>query len=284
MKPNRPGQPRQPPPALEHALQSASFALQGNRPAEAQWIAADALKTHPGEPRALQILGYALLVQGKAAEAIAPLEQAARRSHDPGAEMQLAVALNQAGRGEDARARLARAIKRRPAFPPAFSELAQQLTALGRQDEAIDVLKSGLALVPNAAELAVQLGYLYAARNEPADARAAFTQALRVAPRHPDALFGLALATQRDGAYAEAAEIFQRMLAVKPDEPAARIGFGACLMELGQTEAAFASFRMAEQSAPHMLGQMLTALASSGRGRFWLKRSDALRAIKGEGK
>lgn len=282
MKP--PGQSRQPPNAIEQTLQRAAFALQNRRPQEAEWIAAEALKSNPSEPRLLQMAGYALLIQGKPKDAIAPLEQAARRAHDPAVETQLAIALKQAGRAEEALERLRRAIKRRPPFPPAFFELGQQLSALERYDEAIEVLKGGLALMPQVAELSAQLGYILMNRNDRAGARATFTRAIELAPRHVDALYGLARAMQRDGDYAPAAETYRRLLAIKPDEAAARIGLGACLLELGQQDAAMDSLRQASHIAPQMFGQTLTALSASARGRFWLRVSDAEKAVKGEKK
>ncbi len=271
---------RLPPGAIEQALQSAALALQANRMAEAEWIAADILKAAPQELRALQLLGTALLAQGRGKDAIAPLEQAARRGHDPAVETQLALALKQAGRAEDALERLRRAIKRRPPFPPAFFELASLLASLGGADAAIDVLNQGLTLTPNVAELSVQLGFLHSGRNEHAKARAAFTHALASAPRHVDALYGLARAVQAERDYAQAVEIYRRLLTVQPNEAAAHIGLGVCLLERGDKDAALKALGTAVRIAPRMQGQALTALTASGRGRFWLRVSDAERALK----
>ena len=123
-----------PPNAGEEALQRAAFALQGQRPDEAARIAGDILKKNPDDVRAMQILGTALLLQGRGKEAVAPLEQFARRTNDPAAVTQLAMALRQAGRNEEAMARFENAIKRIPPFPPAFLEFGNLLTMLGRHD------------------------------------------------------------------------------------------------------------------------------------------------------
>lgn len=272
--------PIRPPAPIEQELQRAAFALQSGRAAEAEWIAADLLKAKPNEPRALQLLGTALLAQGRGKDAIAPLEQAARRGHDPAVETQLAVALRQAGRDDGALERLRRAAKRRPPFPPAFFELAHQLAAMKHEDEAVELLAEAIAMMPTVAEFSVQLGMIQAGRNERAKAREAFTRALASAPRHVDALYGLARAVQGDGEFAQAAEIYRRLLAVKPDEAAAHIGLGVCLLELGDKDAALKSLGTATRIAPQMQGQALTALTASGRGRFWLRVSDAERALK----
>ena len=78
-------------------LQRAVFALNNHRPDEAERIARDVLKAVPQQPQALQILGRALLVQGRAQDAIALLEPVARSRHDPEIDTQLAMALRKVG-------------------------------------------------------------------------------------------------------------------------------------------------------------------------------------------
>ena len=86
-------------------------------------IAKEILKTDPRHARALHVLGCALLMQGRAQDAVAPLEAAARGRHDPEIETQLAMALIQIGRRDDALSRLKRAAKRQPPYAPAFHGL-----------------------------------------------------------------------------------------------------------------------------------------------------------------
>ena len=74
----------------DEMLQRANAALQSQRPVEAARIAGAVLKDNPRHPRALQIYGGALLVQGKPKDAIGPLEESARGRHDPVVDTQLA--------------------------------------------------------------------------------------------------------------------------------------------------------------------------------------------------
>lgn len=272
--------PKAPSGAAEQTLQQAMAALQAGRPDAAEWLAAGVVKSSPADPRAQHLLGYALLVQGRAAEAIAPLEQAARRTHDPAIETQLAMALRQAGRTEEALERLARASKRRPPFPPAFLEYGNLLAALGRNDEAIGVLEHGLELAPRMGQLAIQIGFIHAARNERAEARAMLVRGLADAPDDTDGLFQLARMLQNECDFAQAAETYRRLLAIAPHDAAARVGLGACLLELGETDAAFDSLQVAAGASAKIYGEIVTAIAASGRGRFWLRPSDAARALK----
>src|ERR1700685_191774 len=98
----------------DEALQRAMIPLNSGRPADAERIAGDVLKANRRNVLALQILANALLLQNRMADAIAPLEVAARGNHDPQIETMLGIVLRQAGRIEDALSWLTRAVQRRP--------------------------------------------------------------------------------------------------------------------------------------------------------------------------
>src|SRR5262250_248362 len=72
-----------------------------------------------------------------------------------------------------------------------YDERAHQLYNEGQYDEALDVLREGLALYPNAVELHIGVGYARLARDEFAWARRSFEEALVLDPEHEDALAGL---------------------------------------------------------------------------------------------
>jgi tetratricopeptide (TPR) repeat protein len=264
------------------ALQSAGAAIQAGRPLEAERIAADVLKGNAGSLPALQLLGTALLMQGRGKEAIAPLERAARQSRDSATETRLAMALRQAGREKEARERLERALKRKPPFPPAFLELGNLLAALDRFDEAIEILHQGLAVAPNFPDLLTELGRVYSACGKNAEARVAFARSVALAPGNPDALYALARAFQAERNFTQAAETYRRMLASAPKDAAAQIGLGICLAELGRGEEALDHLRTASGASTKMFGEAVGALVDAGKGRFWLRPSDAARALKGK--
>jgi tetratricopeptide (TPR) repeat protein len=274
-------QPPKPPGAAERALQQAVLALQAGQPDQAEWLAAEAVKTNPSDARAQHLLGHARLLQGRAKDAIEPLEQAARRSHDPAAETQLAMALRQVGRSDEALDKLERAAKRKPPFPPAFLEMGNLLAALDRGEEAIAVLERALTIAPRMGELSIQLGFIHYRRGDNGKARELITRGLATAPNDVDGLYLLARLLQSQCEYAQAAQTYRRLLALAPHDAAARIGLGVCLLELGQADAAFDSLRSAARTNEKMFGDTLTALSASGHGRFWLKPSDAARRLKG---
>lgn len=258
------------------------LALDGGRSQEAERIAQEVLKAQPHQPRALYVLGSALIMQGRAAEAIAPLEAAVRGRHDGEIETMLAIALRQAGRQEDAVNRLKLAIKRRPPHAAAFKELGYLFVLMERYDEAVEVLNRGIDIAPMMPQLSVQLGYAHLSRRDCANAKIAFARALEISPRSHDALFGMAKAHQEVGECAAAADYFRRSLMSNADDQTAWLHLGHCLLELGQLDAGYDCFRTAARGDPRHYGNALSSFVAATRGRFWLKPSAAMRFLRGD--
>jgi Tfp pilus assembly protein PilF len=267
-------------PARDDAVQRALFALNNGRPQEAERMANELLKADPRHAQALRIYGYALLMQGRAEDAIASLEGAARSRHDPEVDTQLAIAFRQVGRRDEALSRLKRAIKGKPPFAGAFHEMGCLLSSLKRYDEAIEVFSKGLEVAPMMPELSVELGYVFLQRRDCAAAKVSFARALHISPGLHDALLGIAKAHQELGETAAAAEFFRHCLRQKPDDPNLWLNLGHCLLELGQLDAGHDCFRTAARGDDKRYGNALTSLAASGRGRLWLRPSAASQFLR----
>jgi Flp pilus assembly protein TadD len=263
-------------------LESAVLALRMQRPQEAERLAAAFLKSNRSNTLAAQVLGRALLMQHRAAEAIAPLERAARRSDDRAIETDLAVALAAAGRRDEALDQLRQTTARRPAFPPAFVELGGLLAKLGRLDESIAVLESGLALAPDMVDLWMELGFVHLKRNDRVKARSMFSEVLATSPERYDVLPALAKVMALDGEYAAAADLFRRALGLRPDDAVTRNNLGACLLEMGERDAGEATLRAAIRGGPQIAGLAITSLAAASHGRFFLRPSAAAKFLRGE--
>jgi Tfp pilus assembly protein PilF len=279
--PKRPSAPDRPS-SSSRALESAILALRMQRPHEAEQLAAGVLTSNRGNALAAQVLGRALLMQNRAAEAIVPLERAARRSDDPAIATELAIALAATGRRDEALDQLRRTTERQPPFPPAFLEYGAQLAKIGRFDEAISVLERGLAFAPDMVDLRMELGFVHLKRNDRARARAIFLQVLAVSPERYDVLPALARVMALDGEYAAAADLFRRALGMRPDDTVTRNNFGACLLELGERDAGEASLRAAVRNAPQMAGLAITSLAAASHGRFFLRPSAVAKFLRSE--
>jgi tetratricopeptide (TPR) repeat protein len=263
-------------------LQQAVSALNGRRAQDAERVAREVLKADPRHSRALHIIGCALLMQGRAEDAIAPLESAARGRNDPEIDTQLAVALRQAGRHDEALSRLKRATKRQPTYAAAFRELGNLLVFKERYDEAIETLRRGLEVAPMMPDLSIQLGYALLSLRNCAEAKVAFARALEISPTAPDALYGMAKSLQEVGDNQTAVEYFRRYLITMPGDQNAWLSLGHCLLELGQLDAGYDCFRTAARGGPQRYGNALNSLVAAARGRFWLKPSEAVRFMYGE--
>jgi Tfp pilus assembly protein PilF len=277
-RPPRPLIPERPS-SSNPVLESAVFALRMQRPNEAERLAEGVLKSNRGNVLAAEVLGRALLMQNRADEAIVPLERAVRRSDSPAIETLLAAAYAAAGRSDEALDQLRRTMARRPPFPPAFLEMAGQLTRIGQSDEAIAVLEDGLALAPDGADLRMELGFLSIKRNNRTKARALFLQVLAAAPERHDALIALAKVMALDGEYAAATDTYRRALGLRPDDAMTRNNLGICLLEMGQRDAGEANLRAAMRDDPHTVGRAITSLAAASHGRFFLRPSAAAKFL-----
>ncbi|WP_405283507.1 tetratricopeptide repeat protein [Gaopeijia maritima] len=149
-----------------------------------------------------------------------------------------------------------------------YDEQAHRLYDVGDYDGALEMLKEGLALYPNAVELCVGLGYARLAREEFAWARRAFERAMVLDPAHEDAMVGMGeallrlghriealrlfhrveqmgfdddielmltmgRALYRDGLYTQARDVFGRAVAARPDSAEAVASLGYALHRLG---------------------------------------------------
>jgi len=262
-------------------LERAALALRMGRFAEAEQLAADVLRASRTDTAAVTILGQALLAQNRGAEAIAPLEKAARRSSDPGIETLLGAALGGAGRRPEAIEQLRRTAARRPPFMPAFQELAGQLAKGGSFDEAIVVIESGLAFAPQNIELQLDLARLHLQRNERGKARAILSKAHEAAPGRSEILTALARVLLLEGEYASAADTCRHALALRPDDAMTRADLAACLLEMGKRDDGEASLRLALRGQPQMLGRATYALIHSSHGRFFFLKSAVAKFLQG---
>lgn len=93
-----------------------------------------------------------------------------------------------------------------------YDEQAHQLYNEGRYDDALDILKEGAALYPQAGELQVGMAYAYLAREEYAWARRRFEAALALDMDHEDALAGYGEVLLKLGEIPDALSTYERIV------------------------------------------------------------------------
>jgi len=263
----------------EAELQWAAAAINHGQPDDAERFARSVLTRTSQHPKALYLLGCALVQQNRAAEAIAPLERAARAMQDATVETQLGIALRKIGRIDDALLRLTRATKRRPVHAEAFHELGFLHYSTNRYDEAVTTIERGLQLAPGSVELMILLGVVHHADRRHAAAKAAFARALEAAPDHPGAHYGMGAVMVDDYDYAQAAEHLRRAAAADKNDAQAHLKLGVCLLELGRIDEGLDGLRAAVRADRRLYGTALTLASSAGRGRFWLRPSAAAKHL-----
>ena len=132
-----------------------------------------------------------------------------------------------------------------------YDERAHQLYNEGQYDEALDVLREGLALYPNAVELHIGVGYARLARDEFAWARRSFEEALILDPEHEDALAGLGETLLKFGRTEAALRSFRRVLELGyQDDVDLMLQVGRALFRDGLIEDAKEFFEIAVEQAP----------------------------------
>jgi len=166
-----------------------------------------------------------------------------------------------------------------------YDEQAHKLYNQGDYDGALELLKEGIALYPNAVDLYVGLGYARLAREEFAWARQTFEHAMVLDPTHEDAIVGMGetllrfgekekalslfrrvqalgygedvdllltmgRALYREALYADARDLFARASAVRPDNTDAVASMGYALHRLGDEVGAARQIRRALRLDP----------------------------------
>ena len=132
-----------------------------------------------------------------------------------------------------------------------YDERAHQLYNEGQYDEALEVLREGLALYPNAVELHIGVGYARLARDEFAWARRSFEEALILDPEHEDALAGLGETLLKFGRTEAALKSFRRVLELGyQDDVDLMLQVGRALFREGLIDDAKEYFDIAVDQAP----------------------------------
>ena len=134
-----------------------------------------------------------------------------------------------------------------------YDERAHQLYNEGQYEEALEVLREGLALYPHSVELHIGVGYARLAREEYAWARRSFEEALVLDPEHEDALAGLGETLMKFGQQEAGVKTFRRILELGyRDDLDLMLQVGRALFRDNLFEEAREFFEIAVQQASEM--------------------------------
>lgn len=107
-------------------------------------------------------------------------------------------------------------IDKYPLETEAYSRLARLLRGEGQTDDAIAVIRLGLAVDPESGDLYNALGTTLSAKRQHSEAIAAHQRYVALAPTEPNAYDSLGLSYQAAGLYTEAVENYQKAIALDP--------------------------------------------------------------------
>lgn len=176
------------------------------------------LKSAPGHPQVILMLGEVLSSLGRHQEAIAVLAPVVERWPNAGsARFCLGNALHADGRCSEAAKHLRRATELQPQFAGAHCNLGLALQRLGDTEGAIHAYERAVLLEPDLPQARANLGSALLKAGKPSDAVFHLRRAVALNPAAADNHFFLGVALEKVGAYAEATEALTAAIARKPD-------------------------------------------------------------------
>jgi len=132
-----------------------------------------------------------------------------------------------------------------PRHPRAYSNLGAALAGLGRNDEAIEALRTALELNPEDPATLNNLGNTLYLSERVEEAETYFRRALEIDPSHARSLYGLGHVLADMGYPEEAVRCYQKAVQIMPEIYEAWLGLGKACMNMGRHEMATDCFRRA---------------------------------------
>jgi len=239
------------PAPVARLLEQAQERLQGGDVAGAHLLCAQVLQRAPRDGEALCLLGIIGLIEGRAREAVAYLEQAVAILPWHGVALDhLGLAHLLLGQYAEAERVLRKAATLGGAPASVHMRLGLAVLHQQRYREAIRLLQRALELEPRNIDCHLNLGQAFARAGDRAAARDHFETVLRLDPGHADAMFNLGVDALEQNELDAARQWFERARAQSPQHVDALVNLGIVLQMQQHLEAAANCLRRALEIDP----------------------------------
>jgi tetratricopeptide (TPR) repeat protein len=262
---------------VEDLLQRGIEFHQAGRGKEASGLYQQILRRDGGHPTANHLFGLTQLQLGEPAAAIRHIAVALKAEPaNPQYLANMGVALNSAGRNNEAAEVLKRAVGIQPASAETYSNLGMAYRALGRFDEAADAYRHAAELRPTEPAFHFRLASMLRQAGDHFAAEAAYRKTIELRPGDAEAYDRLAFILIDQGRAAEALQLLDRGVALLPQEPTLHMQRARALYAGGAMNEAIAGFDLALALRP-TYGEAHLQRATSRRHR---NRDSAVAAME----
>jgi tetratricopeptide (TPR) repeat protein len=164
--------------------------------------------------------------------------------------MHIGLLLSQQGNRAEAETKLREALRLRPEYPEAKTNLASLLIEAKRSAEALPLAEAAVRAKPEHAAMRINLGGALRGLDRHREALDQYLEAIRIGSQTFEALHGAASCRLELNQAEEALVGFERALELKPDYPDALVGKAGSLRSLGRLEESLAVARRAVELQP----------------------------------
>ena len=210
----------------------------------------DAVTTDPKQQQGWRLLGVLTQQRGKFASSLALIARALELGRAAPDLSNLANALNQLGRPEEAAAAASEALSLDPRLVAAHSNLGVANRALGHREAAIQNFRAAAALQPSYADAHANLGVILTELERPEEAEAPLRTAARLAPQSAETHYNLGNALLRQLRFPEARDVYFEALRLRPAYAEAHGNLAAAYKGLGDLDQSLAHYAEAARLAP----------------------------------